>query len=1017
MHDERDLIEARVRRALFERILPAAHTPAIPLTLTAWTAPGEPVPFAAAMRQQFSPFAAGTKWARPWGTTWFRMEATVPADWPEPDATRTIEAVIDLGFQGINPGFQSEGMVWNADGTPRGGVHPDRRAVTLDDARPGSSVELVLEAAANPGIASPVTPMGAWDTAGEQGLYTFRRADLTVRNEVVADLFRDVEVLLALAGTLHRDDARRHRILRTLDRAFDRLDLDDVPATAAEVRAVLAPALALPARSGVHQVVAVGHAHIDTAWLWPMRETVRKCARTFSSAVDLIERDPDFVFVCSQAQQYAWMEEGYPALFARIRDHVASRRFVPVGGMWVEADMNLPSGESIARQLVHGQRYFESRFGVRCREVWIPDVFGYPGSLPQIFAAGGCDRFVTQKLSWNKQNRMPHHTFRWTGIDGTSVLSHFPPVDTYNATVTPTELAYAAKNFRDDAWSGWSLLPYGHGDGGGGPTREMVARGRRLADLDGVPRVHFGTVDDFFAHVEEDIAADPDAVSEWRGELYFEMHRGTFTSQTRTKVGNREAERMLREVELWDAYLPDDPERRAAFDSLWKRVLCLQFHDILPGSSIAWVHADTEREHAAINAELEAMLAAVFGGLLPPEATVANAATHARDEIVESPLPPTGDGAVQRTGAGRFAFRVQVPGLGLTTAIAHEVADAVEVDRNSMRNACVEIEWDSAGQLVSLRDRHRDRECLPAGSRGAVIELAPDFPNEYDAWDLERWARRDPTVIDRCEAIEVIDAGPLVGRVRVTRTFGPSRVSHTYVIRAGSARVDLEFDIDWHHREHLLSVAFPIDVGAEVAHCDIQFGAVARPTHANTTWDAAKFEVCAHRWVTLTEPDFGVAVLNAGRYGHAVHRQPGAHGGIRVSLQRGARYPDPLADAGHHEVVLALLPHGGRLDEVAREAEVLNVPLRVARGDGQGRTLPAPIVTIDDPSVLVSALKRADDGDGHVLRAWEATGRRATLRSLPDARRRANLLEEVRGDAESGPVELRPFELVTWRLP
>jgi alpha-mannosidase len=1008
VHDDRELIEARIQRALFERILPAVHGPSVPFAVAAWTAPGEPVSFDEAMRQSFTPFAVGEKWARPWGTTWYKLRATVPSGW----SSGSIEAVIDLGFQGISPGFQAEGMVWNADGSPRSGVHPDRRAVPLDDARPGSEVEIILEAAANPGIGSPVTPMGAWETAGERPLYTFRRADLAIHQREVGELFHDINVLYGTMKTGARDDARRQRILRTLERAFDVLDLDDIVGSAAAVRAALAPALLVSARASAHQIVAVGHAHIDSAWLWPLRETIRKCARTFSSAVDLMDREPAFRFACSQAQQYAWMEDRYPELFARIAAKVADGKFLPVGGMWVEADMNLPSGESIARQLVHGQRYFESRFGIRCREVWIPDVFGYPDSLPQIFAAGGCDRFITQKLSWNKQNQMPHHTFRWTGIDGTHVLAHFPPVDTYNATVSPNELAYAAKNFRDDAWSNWSLMPYGHGNGGGGPTREMVARAHRVADLDGLPRVHLGTVDDFFTNVEADIAADPAAAPEWRGELYFEMHRGTFTSQSNTKIGNRRAEHLLREAELWWAYLDGGP--RAELDDLWKSVLLLQFHDIIPGSSIAWVYDDAERDYARVHARLDAIIDDALERLAPSTPTVANPATHARDEIVESPIAPVGDGPTQLMADGSIACRLAAPGLGVESAVALATDDSVLVDSRSMRNNSIAISWDSHGRLTSVRDLAHDRECLPAGALGATIELAPDFPNEYDAWDLESWVRRNAVEVDDCSSIEVVDAGPLVGRVRVTREFGPSRLTHTYVLRAGSARLDLEFAIDWHHREHLLSVAFPLDVHAAVAHCDIQFGHVARPTHANTSWDAAKFEVCAHRWVDITEPGFGVAVLNNGRYGHAVQHPTGSSNAIRVSLQRGSRYPDPMADDGHHEVTISLLPHGAGLHHVIREAEWLNLPMRVVTGTAS--ELAAPLVTIDAPGVLVSAVKRADDGNDLVLRAWEAVGDRATLGGLPDGRVRTNLLEEPMGPPEAGTAALRPFELVTWRL-
>ena len=370
----------------------------------------------------------------------------------------------------------------------------------------------------------------------------------------------------------------------------------------------------MPAGNDAHRVVATGHAHIDTAWLWPTSETVRKCTRTFASAVSMMDDDPGYRFACSQAQQYEWIAEREPELFARITDKVTAGQWIPVGGMWVEPDMNLPSGESIVRQIVHGQRWFQSHFGRRCTEVWIPDVFGYPAGLPQVFAAGGMRRFVTQKLSWNRTNRFPHSTFWWEGIDGTRVLTHFPPVDTYNAEVTPEELAYSVRRFADHAWSSWSLLPFGYGDGGGGPTPDMLERLRRLADLSGMPRVEQASPAEFFERVEAE-AAGGAPIPVWRGELYFETHRGTLTSQLRTKVGNRRCERLLREAELWLAAAGEvDGQRLAA---RWQDVLTQQFHDILPGSSIAWVHADAEAVHDRVGAELETVVAGALAQLAP----------------------------------------------------------------------------------------------------------------------------------------------------------------------------------------------------------------------------------------------------------------------------------------------------------------------------------------------------------------------------------------------------------------
>lgn len=1005
MHDDRVLVEKRIERELWQRVLPHLYRERIPLMVEAWAAPGEPVPYHEAVRQHFEPFSIGSKWGRPWSTTWFRMTGEVPAAWEGSE----VEAVFDLGYGSRHAGFQAEGLVW-VDGAPLQGVHPRRQGVPLPD-RAAGPLSVLVEGAANPMLGAGFRPtlLGSLDTAGDSPLYRLVCADLAVLDRDVFALCLDVEVLFGVMQSLQLDDPRRHRLLRQLEHAFDAIDVDRVGATAASARERLVPALSLPARSSSMRVVGVGHAHIDTAWLWPLRETVRKCARTFASAVRLMDDYPDYRFVCSQAVQYRWMEERYPALFERIRDKVSAGQFVPVGGMWVEADMNLPSGESLARQLVHGQRYFESRFGIRCTEVWIPDVFGYPASMPQLYRAAGCERFVTQKLSWNKQNRFPHNTFWWEGIDGSRVLTHFPPVDTYNAEVTGPEMVFSERNFRDHGWSEWALMPYGHGNGGGGPTREMVERARRMRDLDGAPRLELGTTGEFFEHLEAEVSSGA-PVPVWRGELYFEMHRGTLTSQIETKVGNRRCERLLREAELWWATVGSVPiEVTDELDELWKDVLVQQFHDIIPGSSIAWVHHEAEREHARIGSRLEELIDAAFDHLGVSQ-VVANATAHDRTEVVEI------DGT---------AVLVRVPPFGMAPAAPVVIDDSVVTTEHSMANSHLAVQWDLEGTIVSIIDVERGRELLPSG-RHIVFELAPDHPVEYDAWDLESWTRGLGSPLGGVERVALVECGPLLARLEVERSFGVvggSRMTTTYTLRAGSARFDIGVEVDWHEHEQLLSLVVPLDVRADEATCDIQFGTVRRPTHPSSPWDAAKFEVCAHRFVDLAEPSFGVAVLNDGRFGHSLF-----DGGISVSLLRGARFPDPEADQGSHRVTVSVLPHGAGLHEVLREAEALEIPLRVAGGrhvDGRSVDLLAPVVSIDHPGVQVSAVKRADDGSGNlIVRLYEACGDRASVAvRLPSAVRaaqRCSLLEEPfeELDVADGFVSfaLRPFELVTLRL-
>ncbi len=1003
MHDDRVLVEKRIERELWQRVLPHLYRHRSPLTIEAWDVPGEPVPFEQAVGQEYRPFLRGEAWGRPWGTTWFRCSGEVPEAW----VGDRLEAVLDLGWGMKGPGFQAEGLVW-FDGEPLQGVHPRRTGVPLPQAAAGP-LSFLVEAAANPSMPPSFRPsaLGSLDTAGESPLYRVTMADLAVRDDDVYHLCLDIEVLVGVMKGLALDDPRRQRMLRQLEHAFDVIDMSDVSGTAHRARTALRPALDLPARASSMRVIGVGHAHIDSAWLWPIRETVRKCARTFASAVRLMDDHPDYRFVCSQAVQYAWMEERYPTLFARIAEKVRSGQFVPVGGMWVEADMNLPSGESLVRQLVHGQRYFESRFGIRCNEVWIPDVFGYPASMPQVYAAAGCDRFVTQKLSWNKQNRFPHNTFWWEGIDGTRVLTHFPPVDTYNAEVTGEEMAFSQRNFREHGWSDWALMPYGHGNGGGGPTREMVERALRMRDLDGTPRLQLGTSDEFFDRIEGELAAGAEAPV-WSGELYFEMHRGTLTSQIETKMGNRRCERLLREAELWWAAGGAVPrEVVEELRVLWNDVLLQQFHDIIPGSSIAWVHDDAEREHARVAARLEELIAQAFGRLVGDgeEWLVASAATHDRAEVVSAP-----DGS---------PVMVHVPGGGVCSLEPDLMGDdRVVTTERSMANGHLAVAWDLEGTITSIISVEHGRELLPS-RRSVAVELAPDHPVEYDAWDVESWTTGLGAPLDGDAEITWLERSPLRARVQVTRPVGArSTMSVVYTLRAESARLDLEFDIDWHESEQLLSLMVPLDVRASDAVCDIQFGHVRRPTHPSSPWDAAKFEVCAHRFVDLAEPRFGVAVLNDGRYGHGLF-----DGGVRVSLLRAARYPDPEADQGRHRVTISILPHGAGLHDVLHEAELLNMPMRFVRGASDGWR--GPLVDIDEPGVQLSAVKRADDGSGDlIVRLYEACGDRRQVSVRTDrpvrAASRCNALEEVQSglDVADGfvAITLRPFELVTLRL-
>ncbi|MFC3999022.1 alpha-mannosidase [Nocardiopsis sediminis] len=1015
MHDDHELVEHRLERVLGERIWTSVHPVSVPLRVSRWDVPEEPVPVKEALRASYRSAAVGDPWGPPWGTTWFRFTGTVPHAW----AGRRVEAVIDLGFDPGQPGFSAEGLVHDPSGTVLKGLNPRNLWVrAASPAAGGEEVDFYVEAAANPLILGPAgfRPTSLGDPAAINGApqYRLARADLAVFDEEVWGLSLDLEVLSGLMHRLPAQSPRRWEILRAVAACLDRLDPGDVPGTAAAARAPLAPVLAAPAERSAHRLSAVGHAHIDSAWLWPLRETVRKVARTAANVTALMDEHPGLVFAMSQAQQLAWLRDHHPGVFDRVRARVAEGRFVPVGGMWVESDTNMPGSEALARQFSFGKRFFREELGVDTREVWLPDSFGYSAALPQLVKLSGSRWFLTQKISWSQTNTFPHHTFWWEGIDGTRVFTHFPPIDTYNAELTGHELGHAADNFREKGRATRSLAPFGHGDGGGGPTREMLGRADRLADLEGSPRVRLERPQDFFAAAE---AEYPDAPV-WLGELYLELHRGTYTSQAATKQGNRRSEHLLREAELWAATAAvatgaDYPYDR--LDDLWRRVLLNQFHDILPGSSIAWVHREAARSYAEIAEELtgiiESAQAALGGG---PDAGTGEGPPG---EVVFNPCPHERDG-VPALGAAIRAVPTADP----------EVTAVPDGDGHVLDNGLLRVTVDGRGLITSVVDLGNGREAIAPGSAGNLLQLHRDLPNAWDAWDIDPFYRGNVTDLVAAEEISVVSAGPGKASVSVRRSFGSSSVVQVLSLRRGARRLDVTTEVDWHERERILKVAFPLDVRADSAASEIQFGHVHRPTHTNTSWDAAKFETCAHRWIHVAEPGYGHAVVNDSTYGHDVTRDVRGDGGttttVRLSLLRAPRFPDPETDQGRHRFGYALVPGAG-IDDAVREGYRINLPERGLLGGSPV----APLVEADGAGVVVESVKLADDRSGDVVvRLYEALGARTSgtlTASFPVDRAVAvDLLEAPLDDAppvDSGHLpavafRLRPFQILTLRL-
>ena len=1061
MHKHPRITETRIAHTL-PRIHQLIHNESKPVSIAAYHVLGEPIPAEKALKQNYTPFAVGESWGAMWNTTWFRFTGTIPTEWKG----REVIARVKLGFQ-YGEGFTVEGLVWQ-DGKPARAINVNRTDVPLvKKAKGGETFEFYIEAAANPRAAEHSgSTLLAPDPQGAP-LFKLDQADMVFVNREAHDFYHDFKVAYetmvaqrVLPSKLHgwappfapsegildlATDPRRGQLMYALNNAVNLFD-ENNPATIAPASEALKEVLGKHNGDTVHQLSAVGHAHIDTAWLWPLRETIRKCARTFSTALAYMEEYPDYVFVCSQPQQYAWMKEYYPTIFEGIKKAVKRGQWEPIGSMWIEADCNLSSGESLVRQILHGKNFFLEEFGYETKDVWIPDVFGYSASMPQIMQKTGVKYFVTQKISWSQFNKFPHQTFLWEGIDGSRIFTHFPPADTYNAEFSPQQLVYNVNNFKENDRATRSLYVYGFGDGGGGPTKEMLETAKRVANLEGLPKVKLERLSDFLPKAE----ADAKDLPVWVGELYLEMHRGTYTTQAHNKRGNRKGEFLLRDAEFFDVVgtnptlergeLKPCVNERAVYDvssgeqttaaylnRAWKLLLLNQFHDIIPGSSINWVYKDSARDYVTINELGDAIIdsvrdplvAAIDTSAFKQPVVVFNTASHAREAVVSLPDGSPVFVSVPACGYAVAETKLDRPVASFATPV--EVFDRDKII--AIDNGLLRVTFNRTDGLVrGIRDHRADREVL-SGHRGNVFQLHRDNPNLWDAWDVDIFYKEQCEELTALESIEVVENTELRASIRTVRKFGKSAITQTITMRAGSPRIDFHTEVDWHEDHKLLKVAFPVDVLSPRATYEIQYGNTERPTHFNTSWDLARFEVCGQKWADLSEGDYGVALLNDCKYGYDIFGNV-----LRLSLLRAPTSPDPVADRGRHEFTYSLLPHRGdfRAGQVIPQAYALNIPLKVVPTDSHTGTLPASqsFFQVDRPGIVVEAVKKAEKEDAVVVRLYEAHGTRGTFTlsttlSVKEAFT-ADLMEHTLGkiDFEGGKTVLQvlPFEIVTLKL-
>ena len=987
------------------------------------------------------PFAYGKEWT----SYWFRSRFTLP----EEVTGREV-------FLRMQP--QADSLAY-VNGKPFGAFNPFHDELRLaESAEPGASFTVDLEVYSGhkyPGM-HPFTDREVILTLSRsipEYPNVFLFADLAVKNEVFYDLYYDCTVLYELTAQLPESSLRKAEILKGLHGALTTIRYSGTKeaqaAQAEEARKAVRSLLEQTNAESTPEIMLIGHAHIDHAWLWPLWETERKCARTFSNMCRYTEEYPEFVFVQSQPVQLEEMERDYPEIFQSVKEAYGRGQWEPNGGMWVEADCNVTGGESLIRQFLVGKKTTKRMLGYESDTLWLPDVFGYAAALPQILKGCGIDYFVTSKINWNDTTRFPFDTFVWKGLDGTGVNTHYITARKrgYNGSVTPECIADAWHNVQHKEVQDRVIMSIGEGDGGGGTQRRDLEYARRMKDLNGSPRSEWKTVTQAMGEVFSRVGELP----VWQGELYLELHRGTYTSQARTKRFNRKLEGMLRTVEMLYSRLAGLSDKAGypedALDRNWKDLLTRQFHDIIPGSSIRQVYAEAEETYGKMTEELASLCKSAMDLIADGTSeslTIYNTLGW-RGNAVPVTLPPefTGYGSMtdsegttyplqtvkDEDGEDKVMALVSLAPLsagGFTLEKGRgEAKSPFSYEKGTLDTPFYRVSFDESMGILSLVDRETGREYADSSDGSVPLNTfltAEDYPVLWDAWDIESDWTRFAVKEDRLESCEVVSEGPLMIQFRCRYKVGRcSALTQDMVFYSGNRRIDFKTYVEWGEDHQLLKVAFPVTPVTSHVRCEVQYGHVKRPTTSNTAHEAAQFEVCAHKWVSLEEQEYGVALLNDCKYGHDVKDST-----IRLTLLKSAKAPDPEADMGHHEFVYSLLPFEGAfsVEKVVRPAYELNHECPVAQGR-PAELEERALLEIGNDSIILETVKMADDGSGDmVFRLYEASGGRRSCRIVPGfswkAAEETNMLERegsiIPENAGGLDLVFRPFEIKTIRF-
>ncbi len=1039
-------IEQRIK--LIEPLVYRRRVPMPPFRFTMLEAPGygavDAAPIGADVDDSgWDVIEPNSYWAQSRVNFTLRTTFEIPTDWPKDSA---VALYLPLGEPGS---FSHPEALAYVDGVSYAACDRHHQEILLrDEWRDGQSHLLGLHGWT-----------GNEHRDGPLARLFMNLCEVVLLDQPTRDFIASARVAVGVSQALDDNEPAKDRLLNALNAAFNLLDLREPFGDG--FYDSIAPAFKVLKR-GIEDsgapldvwITASGHAHIDVAWLWTLGQTRRKAGRTFHTVLRYMEQFPDYHFTQSQPQLYDYIQEDYPELMAGIKERVAEGRWELIGGMWVEADCNLSGAESLARQFLLGRSFFKKHFGegMDSPVLWLPDVFGYAWALPQLIKLAGLEYFFTIKIGWSQYNRLPYDTFWWQGVDGTRVLTHFsttkdpasPFAATYNSVADPTETLGTWVNFQQKEIKQDLLMSFGYGDGGGGPTREMLENLREMGDFPATPRVHQRHVGEFFRELE---AQSGDELPTWNGELYLELHRGTYTTQSRNKRANRKSEFLLHDAEFLAtlAALLDIDYRYpvAELNKAWELVCLNQFHDIIPGSSITEVYTESQEQYADIRvlglaARDEAL--AVIARKTQANILIANPTSFTQQNLAfwEGKVSPRkrvllADGTpvlTQSTDEGTFIAAGDLAPYSITSLTITDGDSTIPdtglmVTNSLLENDFVRVEINEGGDISRIYDKAADREVLPEGALAGQFQAFEDRPLHWDAWDVDIFFDDKMYLAEPAESIQVVEQGPLRVTLEIRRRVINSLYTQRISLSYNSPQIDFDTTIDWQERHTLLKVAFPVEVLSPVATYEIQWGNVQRPTHYNTSWDWARFETCAQKWVDLSEGNYGVSLLNDCKYGHDIHGNV-----MRISLLRAPTAPDPEADQGEQRFAYSLLPHSGNWDErTISAAYALNDPLIVTgsdqlAGENDEQALLAGLLTVNAPNMVIETVKRAEDGDGVIVRLYESQRQRGlvTLQTgFPlKAAWRTSLLEDndeaLSVEGNSIELTVRPYEIINLRL-